>query len=566
MAPLSCALLLAAAPGGATQDSTRAGPPATVAIVGATVVPGRIVAIGPVDSVAVPPGSTIVDATGRYLLPGLADMHVHQGPEVGSRPGFGDGALYLANGVTTVLNLRGDSTTLALRAGLARGTLMGPTLYTAGEFVNEPRVNTPDEVEREVRAQAAAGFDAIKFREVLDLQRGEVLTTRGLSRDAYRRMLETARSLGIPLVGHAPTNLGLEAAIEDGQSLAHVGYPLVSSYFWPTQTGRFAAHRLIGRWAVIALGAVALLGWLAIAVATIRRRSGAIRRVALPGGAGLATAALALALLGARELWRPDSIGHQNRIAAVTFLGGALVLAAGALLLWLIVLWRRPSPPLLRAYGAAALLPALLLAGSALFYWVPLVRRGTDGGLVRLGREMARSGIWVTPTLQVYRSDEVADNPETRYVRIPPWWERFRRNAPPGRRAWARDLLAFLQHVVGLLHRERVPLLAGTDAMGWAYMIPGFSLHDELDLLVGAGLSRFEALRTATVEPARFLQRPTEFGSVAVGSRADLVLTEKNPLQDLGTLRKPLGVMARGTWYPAARLEAMLAGLEADRR
>jgi imidazolonepropionase-like amidohydrolase len=173
MALYTCALLLAAAPGGAAQDSAPPAPSAAVAFVGATVVPldrerllpgrtvlvsaRRIIAIGPADSVAVPPGAAVIDAAGRYLLPGLADMHVHLDVAAGARPGFGDGPLYLANGVTAVLNLRGDSATLVLRARLQEESLVGPTLYTAGDFVNEPRVNTPDEVEREVRARPPPG-------------------------------------------------------------------------------------------------------------------------------------------------------------------------------------------------------------------------------------------------------------------------------------------------------------------------------------------------------------------------------------------------------------------------
>ena len=164
----------------AAPDTAPRPPSQAIAIVGATVIPmdservlpnrtvllenGRIIAVGPADSVAVPRGATVIDARGRYLVPGLADMHIHLTPEMGTRPDFGDAPLYLANGVTTVLNLYGDSLHLAWRARIRDGSLLGPTLYTAGEFVNEPRVNTPEEAEQEVRGQAAAGFDVIKFR------------------------------------------------------------------------------------------------------------------------------------------------------------------------------------------------------------------------------------------------------------------------------------------------------------------------------------------------------------------------------------------------------------------
>ena len=120
---------------------------AVVAIARYTTRPAPVVAIV---------GATVVDARGKYLAPGLADMHVHL-QHRNDTTAFRDAPLYLANGVTTVLNLSGDSAHLAWRSRLANGTLLGPTLYTAGRFINEPRVNTPDEVEREVRAQAAAG-------------------------------------------------------------------------------------------------------------------------------------------------------------------------------------------------------------------------------------------------------------------------------------------------------------------------------------------------------------------------------------------------------------------------
>src|SRR4029077_819011 len=183
-------------------------PSSTTAFVGATVIPmdrervlpnhtvvvdhGRIVAVGPADSVRVPTGATVIDARGRFLAPGLADMHVHLALKANAGPKFRDAPLYLANGVTTVLNLRGDSTELGWRAEIAAGPLLGPTIYTAGRFVNEPLVNTPEEAEREVRAQAAAGYDVIKFREVVDTNLSP-LTTHGLSRETYHRMMETAR-------------------------------------------------------------------------------------------------------------------------------------------------------------------------------------------------------------------------------------------------------------------------------------------------------------------------------------------------------------------------------------
>src|SRR5688572_19534182 len=126
----------------------------------------RIVAIGELSP---PSGAVVVNGSGQYLLPGLTDSHVHlttDMPWAPARADFGDAALYLAHGVTTVVNLRGTPAQLDWKRRIEAGDLLGPTIYTSGEFVNEPRVTTPDEVEREVAAQAREGYDLIKFHEI----------------------------------------------------------------------------------------------------------------------------------------------------------------------------------------------------------------------------------------------------------------------------------------------------------------------------------------------------------------------------------------------------------------
>ena len=86
------------------------------------------------------------------------------------------------------------------------------------------------------------------------------------------------------------------------------------------------------------------------------------------------------------------------------------------------------------------------------------------------------------------------------------------------------------------MHRSGVKILAGMDTM--LYSIPGFNLHDELELLVRAGLSPLEALQTATLNPAEYLSKMDEFGIVEVGKRADIVLLKENPLLGIGNTRK----------------------------
>jgi imidazolonepropionase-like amidohydrolase len=111
---------------------------------------------------------------------------------------------------------------------------------------------------------------------------------------------------------------------------------------------------------------------------------------------------------------------------------------------------------------------------------------------------------------------------------------------------------------VALLHVAGAPLLAGTDASN-PFVVQGASLHDELASLVLAGLTPHQALRCATSEAARFLDRSAEFGTLAPGRRADLVLTRRDPLQDLGALRHPEAVLVNGYRLSRTHLDGLLA-------
>ncbi len=145
--------------------------------------------------------------------------------------------------------------------------------------------------------------------------------------------------------------------------------------------------------------------------------------------------------------------------------------------------------------------------------------------------------------------------------------------SPADRLAWARsgyvrktaDLRArytFLQQMVKAMADADVELLAGTDAPTVPCVGAGFSLHDDLAELERAGLTRFQALSSATRNAGAFVARTLgepRFGVIATGGRADLVLSRVNPLDQLDTLRHPLGVMAGGRWYDAGALATLLS-------
>jgi imidazolonepropionase-like amidohydrolase len=133
--------------------------------------------------------------------------------------------------------------------------------------------------------------------------------------------------------------------------------------------------------------------------------------------------------------------------------------------------------------------------------------------------------------------------------------ERF---ADPRQLQNLRDALAFQRQMVGAFHRAGVPLLAGTDAP-IAVTIPGYGLHRELHHLVEAGLTPLQALQTATRNAAEYLGRGDELGTVEAGKRADLILLEANPLEEITNSTKIAGVMTRGRWLGRAAIDELLS-------
>ena len=123
-------------------------------------------------------------------------------------------------------------------------------------------------------------------------------------------------------------------------------------------------------------------------------------------------------------------------------------------------------------------------------------------------------------------------------------------------------IVPMMLDVVGRMHRAGVRILAGTD-MPWL-VVPGFSLHDELILLVKAGLSPAEALRSATLDTAEFLGLQSSVGTVETGKLADLVLLDANPLEDIHNTQRISGVFLQGRYYNRQALDGLLQKAKAE--
>jgi len=178
-----------------------------------------------------------------------------------------------------------------------------------------------------------------------------------------------------------------------------------------------------------------------------------------------------------------------------------------------------------------------------------------------------RNHTWQTPTLTQLRGatfpTDVTLREDPRLEYLPKYFREGWRRAQPGLQPEVLRLRYEKQfQVVGMMRRAGVEFLAGTDVAN-PFCLPGFSLHDELTLLVQAGFTPFEALQTATLNPARFLGIEAGFGTVAKGKAADLVILDENPLRDIGNTKRINAVVANGSLFDRVMLDTMLANAKA---
>jgi imidazolonepropionase-like amidohydrolase len=394
------------------------------------VVDGKIAEIGNVDAVPVPKGSTIVDGTDRFLMPGLAEMHAHV---TSTDPYQVDrlSTLFVANGITTIRGMLGQASHLRLRDQLASGEVFGPRLITSGPSLNGRSVSGAADAARQVREQKAAGYDFIKVHP-------------GLSSDEFLALAKTANEVGIPYAGHVPAAAGVYQALQN--NMATIDH---------------------------------LDGYFAALLPANNDGSG--------GFGGF------FDVLLAKEL----DVDKIPSIVAATLEAGTWNVPTEVLIEQLIddtpiaELKRRPETQ----YVSAATVRNWVAAKEA-----QLTDRGVDSESAALAIELRRRLIFE-------------------------------------------------------LHKAGAGLLLGSDAPQ-TFNVPGFSAHRELNALVAAGLTPYEALRTGTVAVATFLG--SNGGVVSEGKDADLILLNANPLDDIRNSERIHGVMLRGRWLPAIELHARL--------
>lgn len=198
-----------------------------------------------------------------------------------------------------------------------------------------------------------------------------------------------------------------------------------------------------------------------------------------------------------------------------------------------------------------------------------LVKTFDEARCRKVARELRAAGNWQVPTLIRRKASEQADDPafarDPNLRFMPPetveLWRsttaRYVEKVPAQARRLFREDYALGLRVVKIFDEEGVPMLAGSDAVGAGWEVPGFSLHQEFDELAKAGLSPLRILQMTTIDSARFLGRTTTMGTVESGRNADLLLLDGDPTRDVANLHRIAGVVRAGFYYDRVALDAL---------
>ena len=419
----------------------------------------KIVAIGGSDALRIPEGARVIDGNGAYLMPGLADMHMH------TRQDWEDQDvwpvhplnLYLANGVTTIRDFapQGSPLTYALewRDEIHAGTRSGPTIYASGKLLYASPLGDPEGI---VRQNYDLGFDFLKLYSYL-------------SKKDFHHAMQTAKELGMYTAGHIPYAVGLDGVLTEGMDeVAHVEELLFE--FIDFDRDRQLAPK----------------EWISC----------------------IAESALLQFDMSSSTLQADFETDNLDTLTRITDqLCSANVPVCTTMVVDDVIQWKLFQP---------------------------------EAFLERPENIYFEKGY-----LESFQRGEEKHQVQCRGV---------------------EDLCAFKYSIdrwmLGSLHDAGVLLLLGTDSgTGGMGIVPGYSIHDELRILVENGFSPYEAIAAGTVNAAIVVERmggDGDFGAIQVGKRADLILVRDNPLEDVSTIKEPLGVMAAGKWYSQETLAELI--------
>jgi imidazolonepropionase-like amidohydrolase len=207
------------------------------------------------------------------------------------------------------------------------------------------------------------------------------------------------------------------------------------------------------------------------------------------------------------------------------------------------------------------------------FFGLLLAADADESRIKKAAEATAAAGVWVVPTEALFEhsvnavsAEDVGSWSEMKYVSrgtVNQWVNQKREliSDPKVSLELRMRAIELRRQIILALHRAGAGLLLGSDSPQ-RFNVPGFALHRELEYLVAAGLTPFDALRTGTVNPAVFFGSEVDAGTIEVGKVADLVLLDQNPLEDIKNIRRVHGTMLRGRWVNRPEIDAILARAE----
>lgn len=384
---------------------------------------GKVTAIGAVKKVKYGKDALIIDGRGKFLIPGLAEMHGHVPPVEDLQPMKDVLALFAVNGITTVRGMLGHPKHLELRSMVQKGEILSPHFYTTGPSINGMSVTSPEAGAAMVRQQKKAGYDFLKMHP-------------GLSRAKFDSIAATANKVKIPFAGHVSFGVGVWRAIEAGYS----------------------------------------------------------------------------------------SIDHLDG-----FIEG---LVPG-----IETMVEQQTGP----------------------FGLQVADKADTTKIPQLIQALKSKNIWVVPTQSLaerwfsphYTSDDFRKDPNMKYMSANTvnQWISSKDNLMNDVNynvSKAEYFVKLRRKLIRECQKNGVGLLLGCDAPQ-IFNVPGFSTHNELEYLVMAGLTPYEALKTGTVNVAKYLN-VRNAGTIQVGSVSDLILLNGNPLNDINQVRAQSGVMIGTRW------------------
>ena len=199
-----------------------------------------------------------------------------------------------------------------------------------------------------------------------------------------------------------------------------------------------------------------------------------------------------------------------------------------------------------------------------------LLRTYDESKCVALFKRFAKNKTWHTPTTVLHRvrvfwdQPEISKNQNLKYsnkTEVEGWLKTLANRRDQVSAETRRQRFKQMLEAIGKMHKAGVPLLAGSD-LGNPFIVSGFSLHDELEFFVHAGLTPFESLKTATTNAANYLNLSDSLGVIEKGKLADLVLLDANPLENISNTKKIAGVVTNGRYLSREDLQKMLSGVE----